>query len=92
MTAGGRADASGRWEQTFVLPITAFFGSYVAVASQGRHSAQVNFELEPSPAGSEVVDRGSAPAGQWLLAEREPNGVLCAALKMDGRDQGQVWQ
>ncbi len=38
MTAGGRADASGRWEQTFVLPIIASPGSYVAVASQGRHS------------------------------------------------------
>lgn len=91
MTAGGRADASGRWEQTFVLPITASPGSYVAVASQGRHSAQVNFELEPSPAGPEVVDRGSAPAGEWqLLAEREPSGVLCAALKVDGRGQGHV--
>lgn len=91
MTAGGRADASGRWEQTFVLPPTAQQGTYVAVASQGPLSAEGSFELTLSPAGPEVVDSGSAPAGEWqLLAERQPSGLLCAVLKVGGRDEGLV--
>lgn len=87
----GRADRSGRWEQTFVLPVPASPGTYVAVASQGRLSAEASFVFESSSAETEVVDSGRAPTGEWqLVAERQAGGLLCAVLSVDGRDQGQV--
>lgn len=47
--------------------------------------------LESSSAETEVVDSGRSPTGEWqLVAERQAGGLLCAVLKVDGRDQGQV--
>ena len=46
-----RADASGRWDVTFVLPSDALSGSYVVVASQGRLVEEASFVLQ-SAAGS----------------------------------------
>jgi hypothetical protein len=40
---GARADASRRWDVTFVLPSDALSGPYVAVASQGRLVEEASF-------------------------------------------------
>jgi hypothetical protein len=46
LDVGARADASGAWMQTFVLPTDAPPGSYVVVASQGALRAEGDFVLE----------------------------------------------
>ena len=45
LDVGARADASGAWMQTFVLPTDAPPGSYVVVASQGALRAEAGLVL-----------------------------------------------
>jgi hypothetical protein len=46
LDVGARADASGAWMQTFVLPTDAPPGSYVVVASQGALRAEASLVLQ----------------------------------------------
>jgi hypothetical protein len=46
LDVGARADASGAWIQTFVLPTDSPPGSYVVVASQGALHAEASLVLQ----------------------------------------------
>lgn len=79
-----------RHVSTTIQPSETTDKAAAAGSRQSTTTEPASTALESS-AETEVVDSGRAPTGEWQLqAERQAGDLLCAVLKMDGQDQGQV--